>query len=607
MKILTVFLILILFPILNPGDLYSSNLSDLKKAGNKRIPDAGLEGNSESEYFTEVDASVDEPEIYVGDQDFGPISVGKSVPYNISIENLGTADLKIFGYEDNSSGVFTHDLKNLGISKSNPLIIKPGAKKVFQVYFKPDLPGEYLDSIVFESNAGTNRDNVCIFKGLGIQPALEANGYDWGKVRIDRPEFPVSPYATQSGNPAIQLENTGTEDVRVESINIEELNPGDLKQFILPDALKYGFTLKPGESRLFEVLCHPTTTGEHQISITYTNSANSKTLSILKCVGILPKITTEDVNFGSVDIGNSTIITKEVKLTNLPYEYADTVTITDFSVSPAGSISKNKEEWGSDGFNIDVASSGLPRKVAPGESLVLTARFKPQGKGAVSAKLTTISDALEEATSTFYATGTSFEDIDVNVTTGIASIGDNDTIFCSLENILPEMITITGISLEPDHTNFAFVNPGDANGFDLQVMEKRIIKILYSPVDKGDHTTDLVINSTLLKTPVIRVPIKGTSLTGVDDIPEGNALIRSVYPNPAGDKLALSFNRDMDPGTRIIIYNLSGTAVMENVIKIPISAGGIITIDTKGIAPGMYFLKVLNGKNTDYCKIIIAE
>lgn len=82
-------------------------------------------------------------------------------------------------------------------------------------------------------------------------------------------------------------------------------------------------------------------------------------------------------------------------------------------------------------------------------------------------------------------------------------------------------------------------------------------------------------------------------------LPESNAKSIKVSPNPAHDYLLVELNGDAE---KLEVINCAGVKMKD----IPGSGKNTITIDTRGLMPGLYILKVsYKNKHLDYEKIII--
>lgn len=74
----------------------------------------------------------------------------------------------------------------------------------------------------------------------------------------------------------------------------------------------------------------------------------------------------------------------------------------------------------------------------------------------------------------------------------------------------------------------------------------------------------------------------------------------NIYPNPSNGEFALSTSFSLIEGVAEI-YNSSGTKVFEE----KIFAGRDSQIHLSGLSPGIYFVKVADGKNLFWTKCVI--
>ena len=78
---------------------------------------------------------------------------------------------------------------------------------------------------------------------------------------------------------------------------------------------------------------------------------------------------------------------------------------------------------------------------------------------------------------------------------------------------------------------------------------------------------------------------------GIDGTKE---LKHRIYPNPVENKLNFSHNHIKEV-LDIQIYNTIGVLIYEDRIK---TVENDVTIDVKNLSPGMYMIKISNGKNS---------
>ncbi len=355
------------------------------------IDSAGLGDINRILYKVRILATVKEPSISALDVNFGSIKAGTTSTKDCIIKNSGLVDLVISSVQNPSNPAFTHNLTSL------PLTLKAGASITVQVGFSPASEGTYKDSIVLVSDSDSLSDNVVVLEGKGMLAGLEANSYDWGRVRIDREKFPRGPYGNDwvpGQEKAVLMKNTGTQSVTITGIDISTIK-GDKAAFIIPGTA-FSRTINPGESFLVDVQFQPKTVGEHEIRITFTSNTESP-VSTLRGIGVLPRVHMDSVDFGASTVNEpSTKQTRKVKVYNEYYDWADTLFITGFTCDPLGSIAETPGVYGTEGFNFDKAGifSGASQIIIPiNASVELDAEYLAQHKGVNRATIKTVSDA----------------------------------------------------------------------------------------------------------------------------------------------------------------------------------------------------------------------
>ncbi|MFC2131691.1 T9SS type A sorting domain-containing protein, partial [Bacteroidota bacterium] len=132
---------------------------------------------------TRVEANVGTALIQVSDWHFPLTLAGDSAGGEFAINNSGMADLKIIGYDgpfligkNSGEAIYeSRELKDMGISADNPLVIKQGEESIFHIQFSPDDSlDHWQDSIIFISNSAIadtlsfTPDYICFLDGSSI-------------------------------------------------------------------------------------------------------------------------------------------------------------------------------------------------------------------------------------------------------------------------------------------------------------------------------------------------------------------------------------------------------------------------------------------------------
>lgn len=477
------------------------------------------------EYLAHIEARVGQPIIDVSDASWGDMIVGTTDTRAIEIHNYGSTDLIITGYTGPSHPANVYVPKGLKkMTPQDPLVIKPGQRYTFNVDFTPKDQIEYLDQIIFHSNA-KSRDSIAYLSGRGIQADLIANSADWGKRRIHRANFPMGPY--DAPTKVIVLKNNGTADVRIPDIAIEDTY-GNGNAFIFNRNAFRNLTIKAKDSAYIPVTFQPTTVGKHRIKITYPgNTANSDTYTILEGFGLLGKISTFDMDFDTTIIQDLANIQKrKIRITNNSWkdsrgdDVSDEVTLTQITTQPQLAISTNPNNWGDEGFRFDIDNlfySGtmnrvkLPVTLKPDEYIEIDAEFVAQHIGVHRGSISTISDAESDVTSNWVGYGVA-QGVYVTGGSSLICVGETEIIRCEVGNTGSGVVTVTSVKLQPKLPEFEFVDPSVENGFQLGPNEKRIIEVIFKPIIVGTPATQIVVENTTLDYPVVTAQIRGQSV-----------------------------------------------------------------------------------------------
>jgi hypothetical protein len=357
-------------------------------------------------------------------------------------------------------------------------MVDKGGQVQFQIWFQPDAVKSYPDSIVFISDAGYNIDPVCLIEGEGIEPQLEATGDDWGKRRAHLTKYDTyqyykfTPYPSPSG--AIVLKNDGSKEVSINKINILEDVRGEafeiningklepLKNYInslgqIKDASGNSITVIPaGEQRYIPVFFHPRAEGDYKLKIEYESDAPVRPFSQLTGIGIYPKLTTADVDYGTRVMGEPAS-KKITRITNNTWAYQDAVTIQSLTIAPNGGISVNLGTPGTEGFSYDqnairLGMAGIvkfPQVLQPGDYMEIDGEFVAVKTGNHASSLTTVSDADVDVTSNWTGFGIAESLVLNGGAEPFLCYNTNDEITCTLVNNGSSAITIpaNGVTL----------------------------------------------------------------------------------------------------------------------------------------------------------------
>ncbi len=406
------------------------------------ITGKGLTKNPMNLYY-KTDTT-DVPIIYVGGCGFQSM-VGTTSYGQIEIKNSGTATLEIYEYLGpfligvvSEESIFKSDeLVEQNITPSTPLKIKPQETKTFQIKFTPDYNTHYLDSIVFISNTnkdteynnGYKIDSICYLAGWGGQPTdIIITGYDWGRKRIQRLNFPAGPYPAIRNkthpDTAIKIYNMATAAFTINRLKFTSVI-GDSSAFKFNRSDIRYLTLNPGDEVIIPVTFQPTMTGLHLLTFEYETQPRIENLSTtLQGIGIVPRIETQDIDFGASGVNDyfHTVIKQMTirNLSNAEWQFGDSVTITDLTEININPDISTGTDWSSftEPFRYDKGCPQLknaftsPVVLQPGESITFDGEFVARDYGIFTASLTTVSDSESDVTSNWFGYDSSYVDVE---------------------------------------------------------------------------------------------------------------------------------------------------------------------------------------------------
>ena len=260
------------------------------------------------------------------------------------------SDLIITGYTGPALPVYTHDLPNIDPNDPTTFItIPPGGSYEYTVSFLPTDPGNYPDQIVFESNA-TQCDPVSYIENDAIKSDFASNGYDWGVQRVVKAgtnydaAYPAQ--ADAIGTPITVVNNSPEADgadVLITGIVLNGQNPefliqdraGNITDFSKTGDINAIFSnvrlTKNGGSETFPVFFEPKTTGDFEITFSFTTDAGVGEAQqySLRGTGVVPNLfvhgtdnannDASDVDYGKVEANNpAAAVTKSITIGNYP-------------------------------------------------------------------------------------------------------------------------------------------------------------------------------------------------------------------------------------------------------------------------------------------------
>lgn len=433
-------------------------------------------------------ALVGTPIIKVSDVDwdvkYGPTLVGKKANTEQVIVRNASTDGGVLTVYPPASGptdpVFTTP-NGLPLTQFD---LAPGATQAVNVSFQPQAVKRYIDSIVFPNNAPPNpaNDSVGLLMGSGVEPGLIATSHDWGRKRVG-----TGPYID-----SVLLTNTGTSSVTVNGI---DSTTEEISDFKVIDVTRASVQIDAGESVYVPVSFLPTAIGPRRMKIYYqVKGVTGLHFSTLSGIGIIPRLATDDVDFGSMKVGDPPVqmparfyipadldgYTDSVMIKGIRFRGTD----NDFSVQP-----------------IDTAVTLIP---GVRDTLLLTGFFAASSAGAHTTSLVALTpdtlgvsstNAAPDSVSIWKGFGTTEANGQLTVTALPAStcLGDTALIIVHFDNPGDVPVTIQRMTLNGS-TTLTVVDP--TTQFTLDPHTSRDLTVRFVPTDMIPQNAVLVVENT---------------------------------------------------------------------------------------------------------------
>ncbi len=157
-----------------------------------------------------VKANSIQPQIIATDIDFGTKSARQSYDSTYYIVNKSAIDINIIGIKSNKIAEFTTNLPPV------PFIVPSDTTLAYNISFKSDQAGTFIDTLIFESQAGTNTDNKSIFKAVCEPNSIDdENGGSAANFSIS-----VVPNPTSGGRTTVRINSDRECDADISVCNI---------------------------------------------------------------------------------------------------------------------------------------------------------------------------------------------------------------------------------------------------------------------------------------------------------------------------------------------------------------------------------------------------
>ena len=419
--------------------------------------------------------------------DFGTVSVGQSATRELTVHNIGTADLSV-------TNIPSPDPPFSVVSPPDSSPVAPGGQRSVTVQFSPTTVGVQSGVLSIASNDPDAATVLIALQGVGGGgvPNIEVTpaALDFGNVSVG-----------QSTTRELTVRNTGTAMLSVTNLS-SPTPPFSVVSPAVP------FTVAPNGQRPVTVRFSPITVGVQSgvLSIA-SNDPDAATVAVpLQGAGLgVPNISVApaQLDFGNVSIGQST--TRELTVHNTG---TAVLSVTNLS-SPTPRFS--------------VVSPAVPFTVAPNGQRPVTVRFSPTTVGVQSGVLSIASNQPDAATIPIPLQGAGLGVPNISVAPaqldfGNVSIGQSTTRELTVHNTGTAVLSVTNLSSPTPR--FSVVSP--AVPFTVAPNGQRPVTVRFSPTTVGVQSGVLSITSNDPDAATVAVPLPGV----------GVGVPISVWPRP---------------------------------------------------------------------------
>jgi len=291
---------------------------------------------------------------------FKGVVVGSSGTATLNLSNTGSAAVTISQASVTGTGFTISGL-------AAGLTIQSGQSASFSAQFLPGSTGSASGSISVASNSPNSPLTIAL-TGTGTQPEIGAipSSAPFGNVTVGN-----------TNSQTITLSNSGTANLVISQGSVSGTG-------FKISGLNTPLTITPGTNATFNAVFTPAGAGKVTGSISLTNDApNSPYTIALSGTGVtgtqLLSFNVSNLSFGNVNVGSNSSL--PATLTNTGNS---SVTVSSSNTTGAG-------------FTVSGVSSG--ESLSPNQSIPVTVQFTPSVAGAVSGKLTIVSNATDSPTS----------------------------------------------------------------------------------------------------------------------------------------------------------------------------------------------------------------
>lgn len=467
--------------------------------------------------------------------DFGMAEIGELIQRTLTVRNIGTDDLSIFGATpQQDEGTFT-----LNVSPSPPQTVVAGDSVVFTLNFRAFSQGAISGSLNLISDAYNESQTIVGLTATGFDCAaqLSATSHNFGSVSVGDEE-----------SWDLVVTNTCVN----EPLSITDITFGLDDYSVEPST--FPVTIQPGNNETLSVTFSPQDVGARNTTMilmtSLTDPANYTVA--LSGQGIAPDVSPDDVShdFGTVGVGETD--TFVFFLSNSGTEAAHIEIDADFE---------------STAFTVE--SPGFPLTIAPDETEEVTLVFAPEAEMSYSDSLILSTNDFMNPTITVSVTGegiTLDPDIHVNPNSlshnfGQVEPGETESWSFIARNLGDGALTLDSLTFNMDEFSYSIfpnvtnLSPGDSVQITVHFQPN-----LETPPTVAD-TLQIWSNDPDESPFAILLLADVVSIEDENGVTNWQFSLYQNHPNPFSERTTIGFDLPRAGTVRIEIFNTAGQLI----------------------------------------------
>ncbi len=186
------------------------------------------------------------------------------------------------------------------------------------------------------------------------------------------------------------------------------------------------------------------------------------------------------------------------------------------------------------------------------------------------------------------------------------------TISCAIKNLSNAEITVNSSVIDDSDGDFTITSGGGDKTVAVNACLNDLV-VKFAPKTAGSGTKTAKINIRVINpadiTNTYQISLSGNVVpNSVEDLhPDKGGYKLAVMPNPMAENGRICFTVTDNAFTSLDLYNSLGSHV-ESIVGENMEAGSYTAeYNSKNLAPGVYFLKLRNGNNTETMRLIISR